>query len=122
MPECPSTPGCSGDPAWASPNGGHIAECQHPRAYDGPPLDIEFREHEGMTQALPQFMTLIYLFGAAVDGANRDERKALHECKEMLKQKKPLAEIAQAIFDARGPDWSPGPETMAAIEAINKKE
>lgn len=119
---CPSTPGCPGDPAFASPGHDHLDICQHPREYDGPPLDIEFREHPAMTEAFAPFMTLIYLFGAAVQGANRDERRALYDARLMLKRGDPLADIGQAILDARGPDWAPPPETMQAIEALHQKE
>lgn len=117
-----TTPTCPGDPAYASPGRGHLAVCPYPKPYDGPPLDLEFTEHEGMTAAFAPFMTLIYLFGAAANGATRDEKRALHEARQMLKDKKPLAEVAQAILDLKGPEWAPDAETMAAIEAINRKD
>ena len=113
-----TTPGCPGDPRYASPGRGHLDVCPYPKPYDGPPLDIEFTEHEGMTEAMAPFMTIIYLFGDAVRGANRTERKALYDARLLLKTT-PLAEIAQAIMDARGPDWGPSPETLQAIEALH---
>jgi hypothetical protein len=116
-----TTKGCPGDGRYASPGRGHVAVCPYPKPYDGDPLP-EFQEHDPMMQALPAFMTLLYLFGDAVKGANRDERKALYDARLMLKQKKPLRDVAQAILDARGPHWTPSPETMEAIEAINRKE
>lgn len=83
--------------------------------------DIEFSESEAMvdTSMLPAFMTIVLLFGAAVQGANRDQRKALYEARQMLKNKAPLRDVAQAIMDARGPEWEVPAVTMEAIEALH---
>lgn len=130
-----TTPGCPGDPHFASPGRGHLAECRYPEPWDGealPSMDPsnwddgvppEWRETDAMTEGLAPFMTIVLLFGAAVQGANRDERKALYEARLMLgRDRKPLAEVAQAILDARGPTWAPPTETMEAIEALHRKE
>lgn len=93
------------------------SEARNDDDVDIPP---EFREHEPMdTSALPAFMTIVLLFGAAVHGANRDERKALYEARLMLKDKAPLRDVAQAIMDARGPDWEIPTVTLEAIEALH---
>lgn len=119
MSTCPSTPHCPGDPAWASPNGGHLPHCMHPQAYEG---DLEFRETDPVTAALPAFMTLLYLFGAAAKEANREQRQGLRHAREMLKARAPLPEVANHIFAVMGTAWEIPAETMQAIEAINQKE
>lgn len=81
---------------------------------------IEFEEHEGMTSALPGFMAVVLLFGAAVQGCSRDEKKALYEARLLLGRKAPLKDVAQAILDARGPGWVIPDETVKAIEALHK--
>jgi hypothetical protein len=85
-------------------------------------IAMEFDSSEPLTSALPQFMTIVLLFGAAVKGANREERKALYAARELLKDKAPLRDVAQAILDSRGPRWAPPQETMDAIEKINRKD
>lgn len=114
-----TTPTCPGDPRYASPGRGHLDVCTYPIPYDGDEIP-EWRETEGMTEAMAPFMTLVLLFGAAVQGATRDEKKALYEARLLLTKKAPLAEVAQAVMDARGPDWEIPTETLAAIEALHQ--
>lgn len=85
-------------------------------------VPIEFQEHEGMTEAMAPFMTLVLLFGAAAKDASRKEKQALYNARLMLKDRKPLAEVGRAIMDARGPEWVIPEETMQAIEALHNKE
>jgi hypothetical protein len=75
-----------------------------------------------MVDAAPAFMTLLHLFAAACQGASRDERRALNEVRVMISRREPLPAIGQAILDARGPDWQIPDETMATIEAINRRD
>lgn len=84
-------------------------------------LATEWREIEPMFEAMPAFMTIIYLFAAAIRGATLEERARLHEAQQMLKDKKPLRDVGQAILDAKGPDWAPDKEWLDAIEAINRR-
>lgn len=116
MADCPSTPGCPGDAAFASPGHGHLDVCQHPRAYDG------FRSTTPTTDAMAGAMTVVYLFGAAVRDGTPEQRENLAHCKEMLERREPFKDVGQAILDAMGPLWTPDPETMAAIEAVNRKD
>lgn len=124
MPECTSTPGCPGDGAYASPGRGHWDICQHPLPYDGDPEVLEFRQHDAITSGMAPAMTVVYLFGAAVRDSQGDETRltALRECKEMLERRTSFKDIGQAILDAMGPMWAPDPETMQAIENINRKD
>lgn len=117
-----NTEGCTGDTRYAAPGRGHVEGCTHPFDAGTPPL--EFREHEPIpgSEHLPQFMTIVLLFGAARQGCTRDEKRALYEAHRMLQEKKPLAEVAQAILDARGPEWKVPDETMQAIERLHTKE
>lgn len=121
--ECPNTHGPDGVIACWSP-GGPCPEGQTSCESCGPCAHClpEFQEHEAMTEALPQFMTIVLLFGAAAQGCNRDEKKALYEARLLLQKKAPLPEVAQAILDARGPDWQIPDETMQAIEALHKED
>lgn len=121
---CTSTPGCPGDDAYASPGRGHLPSCQHPLPYDGDPEVIEFESHAAMTGAMAPAMTIVYLFGAAVRDSHGDAPRleALGVAKEMLASRAPFKDVGQAILDAMGPMWAPDPETMRAIEAINRKD
>lgn len=119
-----TTPQCPGDPHYASPGKGHLPSCQYPLPYDGDTEVLEFEAHEATTSGMAPAMTIVYLFGAAWrDSANDPVRQAsLRECKEMLERRAPFKDIGQAILDAMGPLWAPDPETMQAIEAINRKD
>lgn len=75
-----------------------------------------------MVDAAPAFLTMMHLFAAAAQGANRDERRALNEVRVMISQRRPLPEIGQAILNARGSDWTPPDEVMKTIEAINRRD
>lgn len=98
-----------------TPHPGTVANCIE----CNPPT---FKEHEPVdSSALPAFMTIVLLFGAAVKGCTLEEKAKLYAARQMLEEKRPLPEIGQAILDARGPEWAPDAETMAAIEAINGK-
>lgn len=124
MTRCTSTPHCPGDDAYASPGRGHLPSCQHPLPYDGDPEVVEFESHDAMTGAMVPAMTIVYLFGAAVRDSAGDETRlaALGQCEEMLASRAPFKDIGQAILDAMGPLWAPDPETMQAIENINRKD
>lgn len=98
-----------------------IADREVRRFLNDPPA-IEFEEHEAMVDAAPAFLTMMHLFAAAAQGANRDERRALNEVRVMISQRRPLPEIGQAILNARGSDWTPPDEVMKTIEAINRRD
>lgn len=122
MAECPSTPGCPGDPAYASPGRGHWDVCQHPLPYDGDPEALEFRATQATTDAMAGAMTIVYLFGAAVRDGNEQQRQRLSEIQKMLEAKAPFKDIGQVILETMGPLWTPDAETMKAIEAINRRD
>lgn len=96
------------------------------REFDKHLLEVqaEFRETDPIldeASALPAFMTIVLLFGAAMKGATKMQKDRLRDAHAMLRDRKPLPEVAQAILDARGEDWAPDPETLAYIEALHKE-
>lgn len=114
-----TTPGCPGDPAWASPGHGHLPECPAPKPYDGPP--IEFRETEPVSTVGP-YLVLVLLFAAAADGATPEELQRLEEARRLLQTRTPIPEIAQAILDARGPAWAPPSHVIDQMASLVQKD
>jgi len=82
----------------------------------------DFRETEATTDAMAGAMTIVYLFGAAVRDATDEQRVRLGEIREMLESRTSFKDIGQAILECMGPLWAPDPDTMSAIEAINRKD
>ena len=80
---------------------------------------MDFRDHDAVTAIVGPMMTVVLLFGSAVRSADLAQRAKLIQTQGMLEQRRPLKDIAEAIFEIMGPEWTPDEETMKMIESIN---
>lgn len=66
------------------------------------------------------YLSFNLLVGAAAADASPEQHTQLEQIPELIKQGEDIRKLAALVFDIMGVEWSPGPEWMQKIEALQE--